>query len=306
MDDEKGGAVDSADALPLNFRSSHCSNLCASKCSNWFYKIAAIRELAPRILIEIALFRSLRFLYPLPRWMEYTKLLLRRLRGISDPLIAGYVRMFAAEQIFVAFGTASFRFEAPSSSSKGNAVDIVDSVEAVYLKLLHDVLFVFGAMYRTKFASIDCVFYAQMESADYLNLFRPLFEALFGILNHGDVFATAHDLELFLRRHIEPELLALIDLDSFLKIETKRPPDPYVLRLDRAANIYNKHRSDSGPRRRNRKSEPATIAAFVGMLEEEGADREDAQSQEAHRHAKGAESAISELAHHSQSNVVTL
>ena len=279
IDDEKGIAAEDGwtDSLPLNFRSSHCSNLCSAKCSNWFSKISAIRELVPRVLIEIALFRCLRFLYPLWRWMEYSKLLMLRLRGISDPLIAGYVRLFAAEQMFVAFGTASFRFQLRSNV-------VVDSVETLYVAAVHDVLFVFGAMFRSKFASIDCVFYAQMESVDYLNLYHPLFEALFAILNHGDVFAAAHELGLYLRRHIEPELLALIDLDSFLNVEAKRKADPFVLRLDRAANIYNKHRSDSGlsaigsdgRRRRTRKSEPHSIAAFVDMLAE-GTDGEEEQ-----------------------------
>lgn len=311
IDDEKDiFDDDQSEALPLNFRDSHCSNLCQTKCGNWFFKIAAIRELVPRILIEIALFRSLRFLYPLSRWMEYIKLLMLRLRGISNPLIAAYVRLFAAEQIFISFGTASFQFESvDSKDSNPSNRRTVDLVETVHVQALHDVLFVFGSMYRTKFAFVDCVFYAQMESADYLNLFHPVLETLFGILEHQKVFGSAHELKLYLHRHIEPELLSLIDLDSFLNIETKSSSDSYRLRLDEAANIYNKHRSNSGlngvdRRRRNRKSEPATIAAFVELLEEER-DGDDGQIKEQrNRDESGTEmrASVSELTNYSQSN----
>jgi len=80
--------------LPYNFSYTHCSNLCKIKTQNWFLKISAVRELVPRLLIEISLLRSLRFIYSLKDIANYLQLLVQRLRGISDPLISAYINIF--------------------------------------------------------------------------------------------------------------------------------------------------------------------------------------------------------------------
>ncbi|XP_068155355.1 VPS35 endosomal protein sorting factor-like isoform X1 [Drosophila tropicalis] len=64
-------------------------------CQNWFYKIASIRELLPRLYLEMAIFRSYEFL-PIEK-RNYTKLLqrlTRQLRGIADPLVSIYARCY--------------------------------------------------------------------------------------------------------------------------------------------------------------------------------------------------------------------
>lgn len=62
-------------------------------CLNWFYKIASIRELLPRLYLEIALIKSMSFLTQ----TEFDQTLLRlchMIRGIGDPLIAAYARCY--------------------------------------------------------------------------------------------------------------------------------------------------------------------------------------------------------------------
>lgn len=62
-------------------------------CLNWFYKIASIRELLPRLYLEIALLKSVSFLSQ----SEFNQTLLRlsqTIRGIGDPLVATYARCF--------------------------------------------------------------------------------------------------------------------------------------------------------------------------------------------------------------------
>lgn len=62
-------------------------------CENWFYKIASIRELLPRLYMEIAILRSYSFLTQ----SEFSQALLRLtqiIRGIGDPLVATYVRCY--------------------------------------------------------------------------------------------------------------------------------------------------------------------------------------------------------------------
>lgn len=62
-------------------------------CQNWFYKIASIRELLPRLYVEIAILKSYSFLTQ----TEFNQALLRLtsiIRGIGDPLVAAYARCY--------------------------------------------------------------------------------------------------------------------------------------------------------------------------------------------------------------------
>ncbi|XP_034113243.1 VPS35 endosomal protein sorting factor-like [Drosophila albomicans] len=64
-------------------------------CQNWFYKIASIRELLPRLYLEMAIFKCYEFLTSSQQ--ETEQLLLRltsQLRGIADPLVSSYVRCY--------------------------------------------------------------------------------------------------------------------------------------------------------------------------------------------------------------------
>eukprot|EP01083_Nonionella_stella_P014457 40598_1 len=252
--------TENIETLPLNFRASHCSILCQIKCGNWFFKISAIRELVPRILVEISLYRTLRFLYPLRELLSYTQMLMKRLRGISNPLIAGYVTVFALEQIFVTFGTNSFVYDDDLVNEKQgkmyaknvgtkhgiNAKRIKDNedktcdfdmIEDLYLTALNDVLFIFKSMYDTNFMYVECVFYGQMASEDYLNLFNPIFSMMFDILKYNKALRNAKDIKLYLKQNINPDLLKLIDCDAFLGINIKshnQKNPPYAMNLENA------------------------------------------------------------------------
>ncbi|XP_012161991.1 UPF0505 protein CG8202 isoform X2 [Ceratitis capitata] len=62
-------------------------------CQNWFFKIASIRELLPRLYVEMAIFRCYEFITP----NEFYKHLLRitqMIRGIGDPLVQTYARCY--------------------------------------------------------------------------------------------------------------------------------------------------------------------------------------------------------------------
>merc|ERR1712154_682464 len=74
---------------------------------------------------------------------------------------------------------------------------------------------------------------------DYLNLFNPIFSMIFDILKYNKVFQNVHDIKLYLVQNINPELLKMIDLNSFLGI---KQTDPYILDLDNSSNIYNKRK----------------------------------------------------------------
>ena len=62
-------------------------------CRNWFYKVAQIIELLPRLLVEITLLKCYRFLTD----TEYPQILARLgsiARGLGNPLVSTYARMY--------------------------------------------------------------------------------------------------------------------------------------------------------------------------------------------------------------------
>jgi len=111
------GARRSLPPLPEDFRTVHVSVEAKETCRNWFYKTACIRELLPRVLIEIAFIRYTTSDIRIPIGNEVKKLtwgelcrcyrflkdneylpvitrLAGMIRGIGDPMVAVYTRCY--------------------------------------------------------------------------------------------------------------------------------------------------------------------------------------------------------------------
>ncbi|KAL7217915.1 hypothetical protein ACSBR2_011193 [Camellia fascicularis] len=81
-------------SLPENFDEKYICLDAKETCSNWFFKIGSIRELLPRIYLELAILPCWRFL--LNRPMDVLERLVMMTRGIADPLASAYCYLYLA------------------------------------------------------------------------------------------------------------------------------------------------------------------------------------------------------------------
>ena len=80
---------------------THCKTVtlgCRETCRNWFYKIASIRELLPRIYMEICILKAYQFLYGNTIYEKACTRLAKMTRGIGNPLVAAYARAYLARR----------------------------------------------------------------------------------------------------------------------------------------------------------------------------------------------------------------
>eukprot|EP00759_Apiculatamorpha_spiralis_P043388 PhF_6_TR40801/c0_g1_i2/m.61641 len=87
-------------SVPLNpktFLPCDVSEESKDMCLNWFFKIASIRELLPRVYVEIALLKCNAFLYDRTTcYEEVASRLGKQLRGVGDLLVANHARLYLA------------------------------------------------------------------------------------------------------------------------------------------------------------------------------------------------------------------
>jgi hypothetical protein len=78
-----------------DFRATDVGGEARETARNWMYKTSCIRELLPRIYVEIALLECYRFIYD----ADFAKILMRlshSIRGIGNPLVAVFARWYLA------------------------------------------------------------------------------------------------------------------------------------------------------------------------------------------------------------------
>ncbi|GMH05757.1 hypothetical protein Nepgr_007597 [Nepenthes gracilis] len=83
-------------SLPEDFQASDICSDAKETCFNWFCKIGSIRELLPRIYLELAILPCWRFLVDRPADVLHRLVLM--MRGLADPLASAYCHLYMAHR----------------------------------------------------------------------------------------------------------------------------------------------------------------------------------------------------------------
>jgi len=93
--DEEYRRLGNKGSLPDAFIAADVGGEARETTRNWMYKTACIRELLPRLYVEMALLEAYRYIYD----ADFAAILLRlvhSIRGVGNPLVAAYARLYLA------------------------------------------------------------------------------------------------------------------------------------------------------------------------------------------------------------------
>ncbi|CAF1030630.1 unnamed protein product [Rotaria sordida] len=126
---------------------------------NWFYKIAIIRELLPRILIEVAILKCYNFLST-THYRTALVQLVKMCRGIGDPLVAAYTRCYICRVTI----DIDFKYREP--------------IEIAFTDLCH-------SFHQINTATVKTVYQLQkLTTSIYLSLYSPALDWIVQCLLH--------------------------------------------------------------------------------------------------------------------------
>lgn len=156
-------------ALPNHFKPSDVGNTARETCRNWFFKTACIRELMPRLYIDMSLIKSYRFL-PDTDYAEIFNRLSRAIRGIGDPLAATYARAFLTTKV----NDVAQSYQPDPTIYFPPSEDLRKSI----LEAFDDFMFTFKSIKTDNFSCINHVSQGKVTVDKYVDLYSPALEWL--------------------------------------------------------------------------------------------------------------------------------
>ncbi|KAN0053116.1 hypothetical protein ACTA71_012598 [Dictyostelium dimigraforme] len=146
-------------------------------CRNWFYKIASIRELLPRLFVEISILKCYEFIQgdvnTEPK--QVINRISEMIRGIGNPLVANYIRAYLTRRSF----------------------DLCPEYKQFIIQLLKDFVFTQKSYEKSKYLENTLAMY-RITLTDYMGLYSPSLEWLLQCLAHKATPETLEEvLELF-------------------------------------------------------------------------------------------------------------
>lgn len=172
--------------LPYDFRAADVSASAKETCLNWFYKTACIRELMPRLYIDMALIKCYRFLdtedYP-----SIVTRLSRGIRGIGDPLSAAFARAYLSSKTVDIATTFSL------TDGAAPATLLPASLLRPLLEAFDDFMFSFKHFKSIKWAQAPHFESSKLTVDEYIDLYSPAVEWLvqnIGYRASEDLFVT--------------------------------------------------------------------------------------------------------------------
>lgn len=180
--------------LPAEFTADDVRPEAKETCSNWFYKIGCIRELLPRIYLEIAILRCIYFLEKDPPVASIRRLNLM-LRGIADPLASAYAHLYLARRGQVLFPSDSGFSQMPVPSAISQNRDYL-------INGLNDYLFLFRRVLQGEFDKKISA--SGIDRRLYVTLVEPVFEWIMKCILKG---ANQEEMAFIVHAFGEPEPL---------------------------------------------------------------------------------------------------
>ncbi|KAG0616815.1 hypothetical protein M758_5G143800 [Ceratodon purpureus] len=193
--------------LPANFTADDVRPEAKETCNNWFYKIGCIREVLPRIYLEIAILRCTVFLEKDPAAGSIQRLTLM-MRGISDPLASAYAHLYLARRGQVLLPPDSGDSEVPTSyGALSSFLQItvplaVPRSRGYLINGLNDYLFLFR---RVLYGDFDKKIAASgVDRRLYVTLVEPVFEWIMKCIFEG---ASQDEMAFVVHAFGEPQPL---------------------------------------------------------------------------------------------------
>ena len=156
-------------ALPDTFRAVDVCANSKEMCRNWFFKTACIRELMPRLYIDLALIKSYRFLHD-DTYAAVLNRVSKSIRGVGDPLAATYARAYLTRKINDV--TNSYY------QDKGVHRAPPDSYKNSLLEAFDDFMFTFRHLEASEYKEVTAVSSGKITKDKYVDLYSPAIEWL--------------------------------------------------------------------------------------------------------------------------------